>query len=116
MTIVTAKGQLIAKNKFQLPTTKAELSERKLTLCVWWDHSRIIHFQVFNRNPTLNALASMCARTSSKKTPLHSSLGEILYFSLITQGYIQKESLEEIFNSGWSFLPSCEYFQPPLKS
>ena len=48
MTMFNTKGIGLTRIKSQQPKPTAELQERKVMLCVWWDHCSIIHFEILN--------------------------------------------------------------------
>ena len=52
---VQSKRQWIDEDETLQPTPKMKLHERKVMLCVWWDHCSIIHFEFLNCNQALNA-------------------------------------------------------------
>ena len=52
---VQCKRHWIDKDESLQPTLKPELYERKVMLCVWWDHCGIIKFEFLNHCPTLSA-------------------------------------------------------------
>ena len=50
---VACKRQWVDKDISPQPDPNAELHDRKIMLCLWWDRRSIIHFEILNHNETV---------------------------------------------------------------
>ena len=98
-------GSIVTRMNLHIQPTKADPHEKKVMLCVWWDHQGIIPFEFLNCIQRLNADSLLLQYEHKsllrKFPPPYSSIGKTTYFSMITQGYIQQESCKTKILDFW---------------
>lgn len=113
-TNVTRKRQWVDKDEQPQATPKAELHQKKLMLCVWWNMTGILHFELLpsNRTVTAEIYADQLERVQASLIESHPALvnrkGVILLHDN-ARPHVAKMVHEKIVQLGWEVLAHPAY-------
>ena len=107
------RKEWLSPNKLATPRTKPELHPRKAMICVWWDCEGVIHYEMLEKNQTVNAelyIQQMwrLKEAIQRKRPNLMRHGVLLQHDN-ARPHISKLTKAAIQEIGWEILPHPPY-------
>ncbi|XP_054156275.1 histone-lysine N-methyltransferase SETMAR-like [Oppia nitens] len=106
---VTRKGQWLSKGEKTVPTPRADLHQKKVMLCVWWNIKGIVHWELLNVGQTVNSdlYCQQLERVKSSLTKLWPALVNrkgVIFHHDNARPHVANITREKLKEFGWEVM------------
>jgi histone-lysine N-methyltransferase SETMAR len=97
-----------------LLTPKAELHQKKVMLCIWWDWKEILYYDLLPRNQTINSDV-YCSQLDRLKAAIDQERPELVNRESVAfhhdnaRPHVSLATLQKLMQLGWDVLPHPPY-------
>lgn len=108
---VKRKRSWTDKDKNAQPQSKANPHEKKLMVCVWWDVKGVIHWEMLQRNQTINAqfYCEQLQRVADAIAQKRPELTNVMFLHDNARPHVAKSTREKLLELEWEVLPHPPY-------
>lgn len=108
------KNQWLDPGQLAVPTPRKDLHQKKVMLCVWWNSSGIVHFELLDQGLTINAAlyTNMLDRVQDalvKQYPAVVNRSQVLFLQDNARPHTARLSQQKMKQLGWEVLPHPAY-------
>jgi histone-lysine N-methyltransferase SETMAR len=105
------KNQWLDRGQASEPTPKPGIFTKKVMLCVWWNFSGVIHFELMKPGQTITAevYSSQLDRVQHALLQIGIDTSRTLLLHDNAKPHTAKKTLEKIEELGWEVLPHAPY-------
>lgn len=93
------------------PQAKADLHQKKLMVCVWWDVKGVIHWEMLERNQSINAqlYCQQLQRVADAIAQTRPELTDVMFLHDNARPHVANLTREKLLELEWEVLPHPPY-------